>query len=286
MKKTTTFLLCLLLVLALAVPALAADAVTVTLTPDSAVVRAGDELNITVSVGKVEGMTSMGCIPDFDETVFQLVYGECLVTIDDGGNMMGFDIGEPMGQFMLDGSSSFQGEVFRYMLKVRENAPVGRYTLGGKMPVRNGQGHLAVTVEEAVVTVVSKEDAEQPTTPVTEAPKTDDQPGAAVTQPAADQGGSTEPKTPADQGSSTEAKTPADQSGGTEPKTPADQSGTEPKVSATLVTGESAQVPAEDVRQDGAGEGKLTNVIILWCVLVAAAILCLAIRSMLRKKRG
>ena len=195
----------------------------------------------------------MACVPAFDEKAFLLVQGECLVTAEDGGSLIGFDAGEKIGQFMLDGDGSFQGEVFRYTLKVRDDAPVGRYTLGGNMPVRNTQGHLDVTVEEAAVTVVSAKDGTIPTT-MTEAPKpqTTDVPHDAKEQP----GSPEQPDSPEQPGN--------------------------PEQPQNTVGSESVEIPAEKL---GDSQRDLPmGMIVLWCVLVAAAAACLVIRSVLRKK--
>lgn len=75
MKKLGAILICILLIAALTVPALAAETTTFTVTPSKTRAAIGEQITFTVSVSGTSECNALGYIPVFDTNCFKLVAG-------------------------------------------------------------------------------------------------------------------------------------------------------------------------------------------------------------------
>lgn len=75
MKKLGAILICILLIAALTVPALAAETTTFTVTPSKTRAAIGEQITFTVSVSGTSECNALGYIPVFDTNCFKLVEG-------------------------------------------------------------------------------------------------------------------------------------------------------------------------------------------------------------------
>lgn len=175
MKKIISIGLSLIIIAALAVTAFAAGNVTFTMNAPDETLSAGDEVTLTASCTANTEATSYGLMLKYDENVFEYVSGtvtveNTLVKSMGAGTAHGF-------VFMFQEATAYSGTVGTAVLKVKESAPAGSYTITGNASVKNG----ADTVEAAdcsVTVTVSKESVSQESQPaeVTE-------PAEVVTEP-------------------------------------------------------------------------------------------------------
>ena len=76
MKRFGALLMCVLMLASLAMPAYAADGNVYTITPSQTSAVAGDEIVFTVSVSGSTAVKSLGFIPSYDSSVYELVDGQ------------------------------------------------------------------------------------------------------------------------------------------------------------------------------------------------------------------
>lgn len=175
MKKLSILILVLLLVGALAMPALAAGSATMSLTASKTTLEQGDTFTVTVSTTKVENCVTGGFLFQFDGNVFEYVDGSALVS---GFTMSGISTvnSKIAGYFMATaGSTTVKGDIFRITLKVKSGAASGSYTISGtpSLTVLEGGEKVAAsaTAGSATVTVGKVEQpAEKETTAATTEP--------------------------------------------------------------------------------------------------------------------
>lgn len=171
MKKILSVCLCLLLLAALATPVFAAQTAKMTLTASKTELKPGDKVTFTVSVTKVENVTTGGFRFSFDESVFSYEGGKKLPAL--GDYMAGVTTAaNKVAGFFMNGEDTVEGELFRITLKVRSDAAPGTYTVTGKPSLTAGD-EVECTVTDAQVTVTagtSKPDKVDPTVPSVSVP--------------------------------------------------------------------------------------------------------------------
>ena len=86
MKRIGALMMAVLLVAMLVVPAYAASGASFTITPSVSEAVCGDEIVFTVSVSGTEGATSLGYIPEFDSSAYELVGTKRLMAKDINGD--------------------------------------------------------------------------------------------------------------------------------------------------------------------------------------------------------
>lgn len=121
MKKIIVFLSCLLLLTVLSVPVLAAGSASIGLSADKASVSSGDTVTVTVSAS-VDSCGSGGVELSYDSGKFSLVSGEWLLS---GAFMTDFSAVSGDGVFAFESAKGISGSVFRFVLKVKDNAGLG-----------------------------------------------------------------------------------------------------------------------------------------------------------------
>ena len=149
MKKLGVILACVLLIAALAVPALADDATTFTVTPSQTTAYVGDEITFTVSVVGSTECSSLGYMPSYDRSVYQLVGGQPLIA--DGF----VDYNETLGgtAVRFESPTAFNGNIGTFVLKVIAEIP-GNTTVKVNTNIKNGSTTIASTVVAGNVTVL------------------------------------------------------------------------------------------------------------------------------------
>ena len=185
MKKWFSAALCLLLMLALLVPAAAAEGTVFKIVPAQTEVKPGDTLTFTVQVESTDTCKSYGLVLTFDPAVFEVVSGECTA------QNAALAVFEPTRGFavMLNDAGSPAGELGSFTLKVKNSAAAGDAVISGESSVKNGAETIASQVVGATVRIAG---AAQPgqteqTQPTQSTQQTDPVPsteGVQTTEPA------------------------------------------------------------------------------------------------------
>lgn len=164
MRRLLISLACAIFVLMLAVPVFAAGQLQFAVTPSVAQAAPGDQVVFEVSV-KGDAYSSVGYIPTYDESVWELLGGECVTeesVLDEFSPVDG-------GVLALDTSAVRNGTVFRFTMKVRNNAPMGNTLLTGEVSARNDGGVMNTVLNETVIAIQTRnEPAQHETTSPTE----------------------------------------------------------------------------------------------------------------------
>ena len=122
MKKLSVLILVLLMVCLVAMPVLAAQTATLTVSASKTALKPGDTFTVTVSTTRVDDCTTGGFMFQYDKNVFAYVDGSALVG---GFTMAGVSTagGNVAGYCMLtSGSTTIEGDLFRITLQVKDNA--------------------------------------------------------------------------------------------------------------------------------------------------------------------
>lgn len=151
MKKILLLSLIAICLFSFTIPLMAAQTATVTITPNKTSASAGDSVTFTVKVTGVSAAKSIGIIPSYDSSVFELVSGEWLVT---GSAMSDFSGGTATIAYAA--SRGFNENVFRFTLKVKSNAKLGKATVNANVNIKNGNEEITCKVTAAFMTVACK----------------------------------------------------------------------------------------------------------------------------------
>ena len=131
MKKLFTLVTLLLVAAMLVVPVSAAQSATMTVTVSGSTVAPGETVTVTVSTTAVENCFSGGFMFSFDKDVFEYVSGSALV---EGYAISGISTVNDIisGYFMnTDKGAAVEGGIFEIILKVKDTAAEGTYTISG-----------------------------------------------------------------------------------------------------------------------------------------------------------
>ena len=129
MKRVIIFLSCLLMVMAICVPAFAAGSASIGLSADRTSVSGGQTVTVTVSA-YVDSCGSGGVELSYDRSVFSLESGEWLLS---GAFMTDFSTGSGDGVFAFEKATAVSGNAFRFVLAVKDGASVGNSTVSVSM---------------------------------------------------------------------------------------------------------------------------------------------------------
>lgn len=147
MKKLVLIALCILLLAASAIPAMAAGTTSFSMsTPDSTLHR-GDTVTFTVSVSSSEPATSYGLMLSYDSSVFELVNGTTAVS---GALVNSFHNGFA---FMFQSPTAYSGTVGTVTLRVKDTASYGNFTVSGSASVKNGSTAISASGCSKTITV-------------------------------------------------------------------------------------------------------------------------------------
>jgi len=149
MKRVFVVFLSLLLICMISVPALAAGSAHMSVSASASQLYRGDMVTFTVSISAVEDCTAAGFVVKYDSNVFEWVSGKVLVS---GATMSNFSGGTATLAF--DSGRAVSGEIFQFVLKVKDNAPFGSATVSGSSSVKVNQEAISASAGSASVTVV------------------------------------------------------------------------------------------------------------------------------------
>jgi hypothetical protein len=137
MKKIVCFVLCVLLLGALAAASFAAGSATITLTPSKMNPAHGEEVTFTVSISEVLNCKAAGIVVAYDTEALELVSGECLVN----AFMSNFDASTGNGELAFTSGTTLSGDIFRFTFRVKENANVANDAIVSVRPsIRDTEG--------------------------------------------------------------------------------------------------------------------------------------------------
>lgn len=123
-------------------PVSAAGSVSTSLSVSDKTVNSGDKITITVSA-KVDTCGSGGIEISYDSSVFELTSGDWVL----GGTFMkDFDAGKKDGVFAFDSASKISGKVFKFVLKVKSSAPVGKSNVSVKFKADAKSASASTTI--------------------------------------------------------------------------------------------------------------------------------------------
>lgn len=125
MKRILMTTLAVLMVLSTAVTAFAASSVSASLSASNKSPKPGDKITITVSA-TVDSCGSGGVDIDFDSSAFELTSGEWTVS---GTFMKDFSTSSKDGVFAFESAKKVTGKVFKFTLKVKDKAELGKETV-------------------------------------------------------------------------------------------------------------------------------------------------------------
>jgi len=134
-----------------------AKSVAMTLTADKLSVGRGEQITFTVSVEEVQNMRSAGFVlmdGMFDQSIFAFVEGKVLVPNAQLGKV-GYVNNILTGTMALMKAEDYEGALFAFTMKVKDDAPEGETTITGIPAVRNADGNINVTVNTLTVSVAS-----------------------------------------------------------------------------------------------------------------------------------
>ena len=157
MKKLTTIVLCLLMVAALAVTVFAANGAKFSMTPATKTLERGQQVTLNVSLSNTNVATSYGLKLEYDADVFEVVSGSTSrnvkeLLLDEVLATGSFNASRGFALMYYSGKeAAFSGDVGTVTFKVKDNAPMGTYTITGVASVKNGS--QTVTAENATATI-------------------------------------------------------------------------------------------------------------------------------------
>ena len=151
MKKIISLLVCLVLVFSLSISAFAAGSAKVNSDASADVIKVGDTVVVTVSLSDCAPFKSMALTPNFDKNVFEIVSGEWLL---DGAALSNFN--GTSAAIAYSNAVEKSGDIFKYVLKVKDNATLKNTTIKTDAIIKNGAASVESTAGSATVKVICK----------------------------------------------------------------------------------------------------------------------------------
>lgn len=133
MKKITSIILSLILVLAMALPVSAAGANVSANLPSE--VKRGDSVTVSVSVSGCENADTGSVAINYDNSKFEITSGGWTIS---GTQLKDFQTANGDGVFMLSSVGSVNGSILSFTLKAKDTAAIGNTTIGISMSFKNG----------------------------------------------------------------------------------------------------------------------------------------------------
>lgn len=133
------------IVMLLTLPVFAAGSVTATISASDKTVKAGEKVTVTVSA-KVDTCDRGGIEISYDSAVFELVSGEWLL---DNTFLTDFSTNSKDGVFAFESATAVSGKVFKFTLKAKDNAPVGKSDVSVKFTADTKKSTASVFVSIA-----------------------------------------------------------------------------------------------------------------------------------------
>lgn len=180
MRKWLISILCLLLILAAAVPAAAEEGTVFKIIPSQTEAAPGDTLTFTVKVESSGTCKSYGLVLSFDSAVFEMVSGECTA---ENAALAVFDQTRGFA-VMLNAEGNPSGELGSFTLKVKGSAAAGDTVISGESAVKTGSNTLASNVVAATVRISAPAGQTQPAQTEQDTQQTEAEKDTESTQPA------------------------------------------------------------------------------------------------------
>lgn len=141
MKKFTAFVLCLVLLCAMALPVSAAAYMSIS--ASSSTLYRGDSFTLTVSLSNDQPVSNGGVVLSYDTGAFEMVSGSRHV-----GDFGGVTVGNQGGVFVFETDTVASGTIFTFDMKVKSGAAFGSYSISGSpsLNIECGLGGTTVTV--------------------------------------------------------------------------------------------------------------------------------------------
>ena len=154
MKRIIPIAICLILIIALTIPAFAEGTTQFTITPSQSTAARGEEITFTVSVSGENSCTSLGLVLSYDTNVFEIVDGSCSV---EGAIQAIFDKTKGIA-VLFSGETVPSGQIATFTLKVKAEAAFATTAVSGTPAVKKGSETLPSAVTAANVTITCKHD--------------------------------------------------------------------------------------------------------------------------------
>lgn len=148
MKKILIVLLILLITVCAVLPISAAQTATVKVTPSEDTVEKDSIVTFTVKVSGVSAAKSVGFVLVYDELVFDFVSAEWTVS---GAAIS--DVSGGTAVIAYTSARSFDGDIFKFTLKVKKNVPLDYNTVSVKASIKNGVEEIQCKVTSCDVLV-------------------------------------------------------------------------------------------------------------------------------------
>ena len=161
MRKSIVTIISLLLIVSLAV-CVSAASIDTTLSADKTTVNRGDSIVITVSVAELASCKSGSLQIYYNENIFSCSGNEWL--------MSGLTMNTPEvpAVFAFSSAKTVSGDIYRFNLKVSENAAFGKYTVDVSLTLKDASGNPYTSLQTVTIDVVCKHNySEEITTPPT-----------------------------------------------------------------------------------------------------------------------
>lgn len=136
MKKHIARLLCLALLLGSLVLTVSAASAHMSLSGSASTAHRGDSISLTVYLSNDQPISYGGIVLGFDSSVFEITGGSCHVS---GATLAEVSASRGGGTFILQNDSVVSGTIFTINLRVKSDAPFGRYSISGSGSI-NGAG--------------------------------------------------------------------------------------------------------------------------------------------------
>ena len=159
MKKLATIALCLLMVAALAVTVFAANDAKFSMSPSSKTLERGDQITLTVTLSNTNVADSYGMQLKYDKDVFEIVSGSIARSIkemylEDKLSAATFDAGKGFAfSYKSAFVEAYSGDFGTVTFKVKDNAPMGTYTITGDTAISKNGNFLSVDDVVTTITV-------------------------------------------------------------------------------------------------------------------------------------
>lgn len=151
MKKIISLLVCLVLVFSLSISAFAAGSAKVNSDASADIIKIGDTVIVTVSLSDCAPFKSMALTPNYDKNVFEIVSGEWLL---EGATLSDFN--GTSAAIAYANAVEKSGAIFKYILKVKDNATLKNTTIKTEAVIKNGATSVDSTASSVTVKVICK----------------------------------------------------------------------------------------------------------------------------------
>lgn len=152
MKRISSIILSLLLVMSVTVAVCAAGSASMSLSASSGTVYRGDTFTVTVKLNNDQSVSNGGITLKYDSSVFEITGGSCKVSGANGE----VSAGNGGGVFMVDPDKVVSGTIFTITMKVKSGAAFGKYTISGNARLTSASGSISCSVNGTTVTVGCK----------------------------------------------------------------------------------------------------------------------------------